>query len=54
MRAHVHALGHPKGKRDGSTTHHMNVGKAHRVALLLVRLLGLSLRLAFEETLLQH
>lgn len=35
-------------------TYHVNIGEADRVALLLVRLLGLPLRLALEEALLQH
>jgi len=37
-----------------SKTHHVNVGEADRVVLLLVRLLGLPLRLVLEEALLQH
>lgn len=35
-------------------SHHVNVGEADRIVLLLVRLLGLPLGLALEEALLQH
>lgn len=35
-------------------TYHVNVGEADRIALLLVRFLGLPLRLALEEALLQR
>lgn len=35
-------------------THHMYTGEANGFALLLVALLGLSLRLTLEKTLLQH
>lgn len=40
--------------KEMKKTYHVNIGKADRVALLLVRLLGLPLRLVLEVALLQH